>query len=195
MQERRSLEQEVALLSHKPPLAPYPDPLLQQIPTLAGSMHACMTHLRAVDKEYRGVHANAVSFSASVEKKFRGAQTQIHAHAHDIAALKSANERLEAQNARLAAQVSELGGALKSVLNQVALTNQMVAQSHSQGQAVQGRVVGMESGMAQVLAQVGSLGREVHEHRAAGASVPPVKVTLRVDPRCVVPEPEARGTS
>ena len=43
---------------------------------------------KAVDKENRGVHANAVSFSASVEKNFRGAQTQIHAHSHDIAALK-----------------------------------------------------------------------------------------------------------
>ena len=90
---------------------------------------------------------------------------------------------------------SQSWGALKSVLNQVALTNLMVAQSHSQGQAVQGRVVGMESGMAEVLAQVGRLGCEVHEHRAAAASFPPVKITLRVDPRCVVPDSEARGTS
>ena len=41
-------------------------------------------------------------------------------------------------------------------------------QSQSQGQAVQGRVLGIESGMAQVIAQVGSIGREVHEHRTSG---------------------------
>ena len=53
------------------------------------------------------------------------------------------------------AQVAELGGSLKLVINQLALTSQLVADSHSQGQAVQGRVLGMETGMAQVLAQVG----------------------------------------
>ena len=76
VQERRALEREVALLGHKPPPAPYPDPLLQQIPTLAGSMHACMTHLRAVDKEYRG--CTQMQFRSPLRwKKFRGAQTQI----------------------------------------------------------------------------------------------------------------------
>ena len=68
-----------------------------------------MAHLGAVDKGYRGVHAKVVSFSSTVDKIFKGAQTQIIAHARHIASLKSANERLEAQNARLIAQVTELG--------------------------------------------------------------------------------------
>ena len=47
----------------------------------------------------------------------------------------------------------------------------------------------MESGMAQVIAQVGSLGREVQQQKASAAPIPPpVNVTLRVDPRNVVPE-------
>ena len=58
-------------------------------------------------------------------------------------------------------------------MNQVALTSELVADSQSQGQAVQGRVQGMESGIAQVLAQVGSLGREVQQHKASALPITP----------------------
>ena len=76
-----------------------------------------MAHLGRVDEGFRGLHANAVSLHAGVERNFKGAQNQIFAQARDIAALKSANGRLEEQNARLAAQVAELGGSLKLVIN------------------------------------------------------------------------------
>ena len=55
------------------------------------------------------------------------------------------------------------------VVSQLALTSQLVADSQSQGQAVQGRVVGMEAAMAQVMAQVGGLGREVQHQKSTVA--------------------------
>ena len=190
-QERQALEQKVALLSQKPPPPLNPDPLLQQVPTLVGSVQTYIAHLGAVDRAYRGVNAQVVSFASTVDKIFKGAQAQIFAQARDMASLKSANERLEAQNARLMNQLATMGETLKSVVSQVAQNSQLFAQTQSQGQAVQGRVLGMESGMAQVMAQVGSLGREVQQQKASVAPIPPpVNVTLRVDPRYVVPESE-----
>ena len=100
--------------------------------------------------------------------------------------MKSANESLGAQNAKLTAQVAELGRFLNLVTRQTSQTSQLVAQFQSQGQAVQGRVLGMETGIAQVMAQVGGLGREVQQQKASMPPVPPaVNVTLQVDPRCV----------
>ena len=149
----------MALLSQKPPPPLNPDPLLQQVPTLVGSVQTYIAHLGAVDRAYWGVNAQVVSFASTVDKNFKGAQAQIFAQARDMASLKSANERLEAQNARLMNQLTTMGETLKSVVSQVAQNSQLFAQTQSQGQAVQGRVLGMESGMAQVMAQVGSLGR------------------------------------
>ena len=68
-------------------------------------------------------------------------------------------------------------------MSQLALTSQLVADSQTQGQAVQGRVIGIETGMAQVLAQVGGLVREVQQQKRAVAPPPPVNITLRLDPR------------
>ena len=56
---------------------------------------------------------------------------KVIAHARDIALLKKANNRLEAQNARLVAQMTEMGGTLKLLINQVALTCQLVVESQS----------------------------------------------------------------
>ena len=66
--------------------------------------------------------------------------------------LKGTNEKLLAENAKLQARLAEFGNVLKWVVNKVGQNSQLVAQSQSQGQQVQVRVQGMESGMAQVLA-------------------------------------------
>ena len=73
VQERQALTQKVDLLSHKPPPVPYPDPLLQQIPTLTGSVHACMTHLSAVDRKYGGERKCSFILRFG-EKKFGNSQ-------------------------------------------------------------------------------------------------------------------------
>ena len=78
---------------------------------------------------YSGLHANAVSLSSGVQQKFSGAQTQIFAHARDIASLKSTNDMLEAQSTSLVAQMTGIGDTLKLLINQVALTSQLVADS------------------------------------------------------------------
>ena len=65
-----------------------------------------------------------------------------------------------------------MGETLRSFINQVSQNNQLFAQTQTQGQVVQGRVLGMESGMAQVIAQVGSLGREVQQQKESAVPTP-----------------------
>ena len=138
--ERQALEQKVTLLSQstsaaaRPPAsAPVvvPDPLLQHLPTLASKVDACMAG-------YMGVHQKLTLYNSSNQRSFQSAQNQFLAQTRDIASLKSANESLGAQNAKLTAQVAELGKFLNLVITQTSQTSQLVAQSQYQGQAVQG---------------------------------------------------------
>ena len=107
---------------------------------------------------YMGVHQKLTLYNSSNQRSFQSAQNQFFAQTRDIASLKSANESLGAQNAKLTAQVAELGRVLNLVITQTSQTSRLVAQSQTQGQAVQGRVLGMETGIAQVMAQVGGVG-------------------------------------
>ncbi len=58
-----------------------------------------------VDMGYKGLHAYANLPPQNFSQSFKGAHTLDLAHARDIAALKSANERLEEPTARLYAYV------------------------------------------------------------------------------------------
>ena len=136
------MEQKVALLSQIPPSPSIPDPLLQQVPTLVGSMQTYIAHLRALDRAYRGVNAQVVSFASTVDKIFKGAQAQIFAQARDMASLKSANERLEAQNARLMNQLATMGETLKFVISQVAQNSQLFCTNPVPGLGGSGACVG-----------------------------------------------------
>ena len=158
--EGQALGQKVALLSQGTPAAAsppasapavVPDPLLQHLHTLASKVDACMAG-------YMGVHQKLTLYNSSNQKSFQSAQNQCLAQARDIASLKSANESLGAQNTKFTDQVAELGRVLNFFITQTSQTSQLVAQSQSQGQAFQGRVLGMEKGMAQVITQVGGWG-------------------------------------
>ena len=77
--------------------------------------------------------------------------------------MKTSNEKLREQNVKLEDKVEGFEAALRLVLERVGHTSQVVAQDHVVGQQVHGRVLGLELNFAQVTAQVGSLGRELHQ--------------------------------
>ena len=122
---------------------------------MVSSINACMTHVGALERAFKGLHTGAVTNAATCTQNFKVIQTQISVQAQDMAILKNANKKIASTNTKLLTQVAKFGNVLKWIVNQVGQNSQLVAQSQSQGQQVQGRVQGMESGMAQFLPQVG----------------------------------------
>ena len=80
---------------------------------------------------------------------------------------------------KLETKVGEYEAALRLHLDRMGQTSHIVAQTQHQGQQVQGRVLGLEAAMTQVLGQIRGLGRDLQQQRQHEVPVsPPVSAPV-----------------
>ncbi len=136
------------------------------------NVQRCLNQVAHIDQFCKGMATSAATNASVTAQNFQTITGQVVTQNKVLAELRGSNEKLQAQNAKLEAKLGGMEVLLKSVLEKVGQTSQMVAHTQFQSQQVLGWVMGMGSGLSQVQAQVGGLGLELQQQKAPAHMFP-----------------------